>query len=93
MEEKKPPTQENTPITLTLSHDAAVVVAAAATHYRVLLSGVAEMAPAIQQLDEVYHQIVQQPQLSSTSKAFLRDTRLVVAGLKDEGGKNDGTSE
>lgn len=84
MKEEATRTQENAQITLVLPHDTAVALAAAATHYRVLLAGLAELNPTIKQLDEVYHLIMQHPQLAATAKAFLRDTRLVVAGLNDE---------
>lgn len=78
------PEQESPQITLTIPHDTAVALAAAATHYRVLLAGLAELNPTIRQLDEVYHLILQNPQLTPTAKAFLCDTRLMVAGLRDE---------
>ncbi|SRR5579884_1651689 len=96
--EKEKPTgnqeQESAQITLTIPHDTAVALAAAATHYRVLIAGLAELNPTIKLLDEAYHLILQNPQLTSTAKAFLRDTRLVVAGLRDEpeGGRSDVTA-
>ncbi|SRR5579884_816377 len=84
--------QEPPPIILTIPHDTAVALAAAATHYRVLLAGLTELNPTIRQLDEVYHLIIDNPQLTPTAKVFLRNTRLVVAGLRDkpEGGSSDG---
>ncbi len=93
-ETNQKPKQELPQITLTIPHDTAVALAAAATHYRVLIAGLAELNPTIKLLDEAYHLIVQNSQLTSTAKAFLRDTRLVVAGLRDEseGGSPHGTA-
>jgi hypothetical protein len=71
-------------ISLTIPHDAAVAIAAASIHYQVWLTGLAEIAPTIQHLDQVYHLIMQQPQLSPPSREMLRDMRLLVAGQKDE---------
>jgi hypothetical protein len=80
--EEKP--QEERQLTLAVPHDVAVAIAAASIHYRVLLAGLTEMTPIVRQLDDVYRLILQNPQLPLTAKAFLRDMRLVVAGLKDE---------
>lgn len=80
--EEKP--QEERQITLTIPHDAAVAIGAAVIHYRVWLAGSVEIASTIQYLDQVYHLIVQQPQLSPPAREMLRDMRLLVAGQKDE---------
>lgn len=76
--------QERTPITLTLSHDAAVAVAVAAIHFRAWSLHDAEMASSIEHLDQVYGLIVKQQHLSETSRAMLQDMRYHVAGMRDE---------
>lgn len=87
-EEETTPTPEIPPteptITLTVSQDAALALAASTIHYRALFAHMAEMAPTILHLDEVYSLILQHPQVSSTSRAFLQAMRYQVAGLKDE---------
>jgi hypothetical protein len=82
MEAENPSTQEPM-ITFTVSHDAAVALAAAAIHYRVWLQGSAEVAPTIAHLDAVVQRVMQHPQLSRTSRELLRDMRLMVAGQRD----------
>jgi hypothetical protein len=82
MEEENPPTQEPM-ITLTVPHDAALAIGAAAIHYRAWLQGSAEVAPTIAHLDEVVQRVMQHPQLSRTGRELLRDMRLMVAGQKE----------
>lgn len=83
--QENPPTpQEEAPqITLTISHSAAVAIAAAAIHYRVWLAESPDSAPIIANLDSAYHAIREHPELSAVAKETLRDIRLVVAGQRE----------
>jgi hypothetical protein len=76
------PTQEEPQMTLTLSHDAAVAVAAASMYYRTWFQPNLEMAPTLKQLDEVVAFIMQQP-LTDPARAMLHDMQLVTGALEE----------
>ncbi len=80
--EEEHPSIQDASITLTISHDAAVAIGAAAIYCRSWFAPNPEMKDTIAHLDEVYHLLMQQPQLSALS----REMRRLVAGLNEKRG-------